>query len=76
MAIGDNWNDLSMLEIAGVPVLMGNAPDDLRIRAQQEGWLLTLPHDADGVAEAIARALPKLEFGSAPLATGVGSGSN
>ena len=25
MAIGDNWNDLSMLEWAGVPVMMGNA---------------------------------------------------
>ena len=30
MCLGDNWNDLSMLEIAGLPVLMENAPEDLK----------------------------------------------
>ncbi len=28
LAIGDNWNDLSMLEVAGRAVLMANAPAD------------------------------------------------
>ena len=34
MAIGDNWNDVSMLEIAGTAVLMDNAPDDLKAFAR------------------------------------------
>ena len=29
MAIGDNFNDLEMLEFAGLPVVMGNASNDL-----------------------------------------------
>ena len=59
MAIGDNWNDLSMLEIAGLPVLMGNAPDDLLAMAAQRNWLVSGPHHADGVAEAIDTILPE-----------------
>jgi Cof subfamily protein (haloacid dehalogenase superfamily) len=51
MAIGDNQNDLEMLQFAGRPVLMRNhnyeqAPD---------GWSVTLSNDEDGVAEAIRR---------------------
>ena len=65
MAIGDNWNDLSMLEIAGLPVLMGNAPDDLLAMAAERNWLISAPHHADGVAEAIGAILP--ELGSATL---------
>jgi Cof subfamily protein (haloacid dehalogenase superfamily) len=65
MAIGDNWNDLSMLEIAGFPVLMGNAPIDLHAIAAERGWFTTGPHDADGVAEAIYAALPELELTAA-----------
>ncbi len=37
MAIGDNWNDLSMLEVAGRPVLMGNAPEELKSMAACAG---------------------------------------
>ncbi len=75
MALGDNWNDLSMLEIAGFPVLMGNAPADLRAMATERGWTITATHDADGVAEAIARALPHLSEESEPLTVGGYSGS-
>ena len=32
MAVGDNLNDLEMLEFAGQPVLMGNAADALKLR--------------------------------------------
>jgi hypothetical protein len=53
MAIGDNWNDVSMLEIAGYPILMENAPADLKVVAAERGWLMGSHHDADGVAEAI-----------------------
>ncbi len=71
MAIGDNWNDLSMLDIAGIPVLMGNAPEDLRAIASGRGWLMAGPHDADGVAVAIESALPELA-GAALTATASG----
>jgi Cof subfamily protein (haloacid dehalogenase superfamily) len=48
MAVGDNLNDLEMLEFAGRPVVMGNAVPDL----QQRGWALTASNDHDGVARA------------------------
>ncbi len=57
MAIGDNWNDLSMLEIAGHPVLMGNAPEDLKLIAAERNWQVTAHHLEDGVAEAIEAVL-------------------
>jgi len=57
MAIGDNWNDLSMLEIAGIPVLMENAPDDLKEIARSRGWDFTGNHHEDGVAEVIETVL-------------------
>lgn len=53
LAVGDNWNDVSMLEVAGRKLLMGNAPDDLKQTALERGWPLGKRHDEDGVAEAI-----------------------
>jgi hypothetical protein len=49
MAIGDNFNDLEMLQYAGFPVLMGNHCPELH----RPDWTLTLPNDEDGVAAAI-----------------------
>lgn len=66
MAIGDNWNDLSMLEIAALPVLMGNAPADLLAMAEERQWLISAAHHADGVAEAIATVLPEIASEPAP----------
>ena len=57
LAIGDNWNDVSMLEIAGAAVLMDNAPEDLKALARDRGWHLCASHHHDGVAEAIESAL-------------------
>jgi Cof subfamily protein (haloacid dehalogenase superfamily) len=51
MAIGDNFNDLEMLEFAGTPVVMGNAVEPLRTR----GWHVTGGQDQAGLAEAIRR---------------------
>jgi Cof subfamily protein (haloacid dehalogenase superfamily) len=49
LAIGDNWNDLEMLEQAGVGLVMGNADPELRARG-----LPVLPTaDDDGAAVAI-----------------------
>jgi hypothetical protein len=33
VAVGDNWNDLEMLEVAGLGVAMGHAPAGVRARA-------------------------------------------
>jgi Cof subfamily protein (haloacid dehalogenase superfamily) len=49
MAIGDNHNDVEMLEFAGYPVIMGNACAELRGR----GWTVTLGNDQCGVAAAV-----------------------
>jgi hydroxymethylpyrimidine pyrophosphatase-like HAD family hydrolase len=49
MAIGDNHNDVEMLEFAGHPVIMGNACEELRSR----GWSITLANDRCGVAAAL-----------------------
>jgi Cof subfamily protein (haloacid dehalogenase superfamily) len=53
MAIGDNYNDVEMLAFAGVPVIMGNACEDLRGR----GWTVTQTHDNAGVACALEQLL-------------------
>jgi len=57
MAIGDNYNDIEMLEFAGHAYLMGNSPEDLRDR----GWQITMGNDDNGVAAAIEAALNGLE---------------
>ncbi len=56
MAIGDNWNDLAMLRMAGQPALMSNAPEDLRALATSRGWTILPGNDEDGVATAIETA--------------------
>jgi Cof subfamily protein (haloacid dehalogenase superfamily) len=53
MAIGDNYNDIEMLEFAGVPVVMGNACDELK----QNGWMVTLENNRSGVAHALETVL-------------------
>lgn len=49
MAVGDNFNDLEMLEYAGLPVVMGNAVPELK----QRGWHITGDQDEAGLARAI-----------------------
>jgi len=53
MAVGDNHNDIEMLEFAGHPVIMGNACAELLGR----GWRITRGNDACGVAAAVELAL-------------------
>jgi Cof subfamily protein (haloacid dehalogenase superfamily) len=59
MAIGDNWNDVDMLEWAGQGVIMGNAAAELRIMAKMRGWKQTPPNDEDGVAVVLEAAVAK-----------------
>jgi Cof subfamily protein (haloacid dehalogenase superfamily) len=53
MAIGDNHNDLEMLEFAGVAVVMGNASHELK----QSGWMVTGSNEESGVAQAVEEIL-------------------
>ena len=49
MAVGDNFNDVEMLEYAGIPVVMGNAVEGLK----RPGWHVTRHQDDAGLAHAI-----------------------
>jgi len=60
MAIGDNWNDVDMLEWAGQGVIMGNAAQELRTMAKMRGWKQAPPNDQDGVAVVLEAALAKV----------------
>jgi len=53
MAIGDNHNDVEMLEFAGYPVIMKNGCEELL----QRGWHITASNAECGVAAAVDRAL-------------------
>lgn len=49
LAMGDNYNDMDMIEYAGLGIAMGNAPDKVKKCANK----VALSNDEDGVAEAI-----------------------
>jgi Cof subfamily protein (haloacid dehalogenase superfamily) len=49
IAIGDNYNDIDMIQYAGLGIAMGNAPDEVKHYANS----ITLSNDEDGVASAI-----------------------
>src|SRR5579864_3355413 len=53
MAIGDNYNDLEMLEFAGLAVVMGNASKEMK----QNGWKVTASNAEHGVAQAVEEIL-------------------
>src|SRR5579859_153882 len=53
MAIGDNFNDLEMLEFAGVAFVMGNASQEMK----QSGWRVTASNAESGVARALQEVL-------------------
>jgi Cof subfamily protein (haloacid dehalogenase superfamily) len=59
MAIGDNWNDVDMLEWAGQAVMMANAAQELRTMAKTRGWKQTPPNDEDGVAVTLEMAVAR-----------------
>jgi Cof subfamily protein (haloacid dehalogenase superfamily) len=53
MAIGDNYNDLEMLQFAGRAFVMANASAEMK----QNGWTCVPSNDENGVAVAIAQAI-------------------
>ena len=68
MAVGDNHNDVEMLEFAGHPVIMGNACAELRGR----GWTVTRGNHECGLAAAVELAMGE-DLVVAPSATGIAS---
>ncbi|MHB9095722.1 MAG: Cof-type HAD-IIB family hydrolase [Eubacteriales bacterium] len=55
MVFGDSYNDLDMIEFAGKGVAMGNAPEDIKKKADY----VTLTNNEDGVAEAVEKFVLK-----------------
>ncbi|MGX7417989.1 Cof-type HAD-IIB family hydrolase [Carnobacterium gallinarum] len=53
MSIGDNFNDVSMLQVAGVSFAMENAEEEVKGHAKY----LTSSNNQNGVAEAIMRSI-------------------
>jgi hypothetical protein len=51
IAVGDNYNDMDMLQFAGLGVAMGNSPDDVKAAAD----IITLSNDQDGLKEVIEK---------------------
>jgi hydroxymethylpyrimidine pyrophosphatase-like HAD family hydrolase len=57
MAIGDNFNDLEMLNFAGHRVVMGNGAPDLLQLARERSWEIAATNDEDGVAQVLESIL-------------------
>ena len=53
IAIGDNFNDIDMIQFAGLGVAMGNAPEQVKQIANE----ITLSNDDNGVANIIQKYL-------------------
>ena len=51
IAVGDGFNDLSMIEYAGLGVAMGNAPEEVKKKAA----FITASNEKDGIAEVIVK---------------------
>lgn len=49
IAIGNNYNDIEMLQMAGLGVAMGNAPEEVKAHADY----ITLDNDSDGISFAL-----------------------
>jgi len=46
IAIGDNYNDIEMLQMAGLGIAMANAPEEVKVHADY----ITLDNDSDGIS--------------------------
>lgn len=56
MALGDNFNDVSMLERVGKPVAMGNAAEEIKAICGE----VTATNEESGVGKAILKVLPEI----------------
>lgn len=53
MVFGDDYNDLGLFRLCGIPVAMGNAITELK----EIAWSVTAGNDHDGVAEVLERLI-------------------
>lgn len=53
MAVGDNFNDISMFTVAGTSIAMGNAPDGVK----KQAMVTTLTNNENGVAYSINKVI-------------------
>lgn len=58
IAFGDGYNDLSMIEYAGMGVAMGNAVDEMKAKANR----ITLSNDEDGIAYMLSQLIEGVTF--------------
>lgn len=65
LAVGDNFNDLAMLELAGRPVVMANSAPGLLDLAREREWAVAPANDEDGVAWTIEAVLAERAAGAA-----------
>ena len=70
MAIGDNWNDVDMLEWVGQAVIMGNASRELRALAKTSGWKQAPSNDHNGVAVVLEAAIARLSAAGVTMGGG------
>lgn len=59
ISFGDEANDLSMISYAGLGVAMGNATEKVKETAN----MVTLSNDEDGIAQALYKIFPDIDFG-------------
>jgi hydroxymethylpyrimidine pyrophosphatase-like HAD family hydrolase len=71
LAIGDNWNDLEMLEFAGRAVVVANGAPDLVELARARRWEIAPANDEDGVAQVIEGLLASPAASAAESSTQV-----
>jgi hypothetical protein len=57
IAVGDGFNDLSMIEYAGLGIAMDNAPQEVKSRAN----FVTSSNEEDGVARVIEKFILELD---------------
>lgn len=57
IAVGDGFNDLSMIEYAGLGIAMDNAPQEVKSRAN----FVTSSNDEDGVAKVIEKFILEMD---------------
>lgn len=58
MAMGDNYNDIDMIQYAGLGIAMGNAPQEVKICADT----IAATNDEDGVAKAVYKYILSSEI--------------
>lgn len=58
MAIGDNYNDIPMLSLAGLGVAMGNAPEEVKAMAN----VVTTTNNQKGASDAVIKYVIEQEF--------------